>query len=202
MRTCGTSRHIGSRPPAAEERPSDECGDRQHGHCGEQPSPARPGGRFVPTFGITAAGLLMAINLFLFLFFLDRFVHRLRPVARRRPRRGRRPSSVRGGRSRWKRPDAPDILPGPFENAEQPTLAFAAPGPVRYRRWTARGGPDSRASTLARSSSTTDRRFRTDRRKDLVEKAETPARLVVIDADAISQTDTDGRSPHQARRGA
>ena len=35
----------------------------------------------VPHVGVTATGVLMAADLFLFLFFLDRFVHRLRPVA-------------------------------------------------------------------------------------------------------------------------
>ena len=35
----------------------------------------------VPNLGITATGALMAADLFLFLFFLDRCIHRLRPVA-------------------------------------------------------------------------------------------------------------------------
>ena len=35
----------------------------------------------VPDLGITTSGALMALDLFLFLFFLDRFIHRLRPVA-------------------------------------------------------------------------------------------------------------------------
>ena len=35
----------------------------------------------VPHVGVTATGVLMTVDIFLFLFFLDRFVHRLRPVA-------------------------------------------------------------------------------------------------------------------------
>jgi uncharacterized membrane protein len=35
----------------------------------------------VPNLGVTASGALVAVDMFLFLFFLDRFVHRLRPVA-------------------------------------------------------------------------------------------------------------------------
>ena len=35
----------------------------------------------VPHVGVTVTGVLMAADMFLFLFFLDRFVHRLRPVA-------------------------------------------------------------------------------------------------------------------------
>jgi uncharacterized membrane protein len=36
---------------------------------------------FVPNLGVTLAGALMVFALLLFLFFLDRFIHRLRPVA-------------------------------------------------------------------------------------------------------------------------
>ena len=35
----------------------------------------------VPNLGVTVTGVLMAADLFLFLFFLDRCIHRLRPVA-------------------------------------------------------------------------------------------------------------------------
>jgi uncharacterized membrane protein len=35
----------------------------------------------VPDLGVTASGALVALNLLLFLLFLDRFIHRLRPVA-------------------------------------------------------------------------------------------------------------------------
>ena len=36
---------------------------------------------FVPNLGVTLAGLLVVVGLILFLLFLDRFIHRLRPVA-------------------------------------------------------------------------------------------------------------------------
>ena len=36
---------------------------------------------FVPNLGVTAAGFLVVVSLLLFLFFFDRFIHRLRPVA-------------------------------------------------------------------------------------------------------------------------
>src|SRR5262245_8115211 len=36
---------------------------------------------FVPNLGVSVAGTLMVFDLLLFLFFLDRFIHRLRPVA-------------------------------------------------------------------------------------------------------------------------
>jgi uncharacterized membrane protein len=36
---------------------------------------------FVPTIGVTVAGLLMLVGLLFFMVFLDRFLHRLRPVA-------------------------------------------------------------------------------------------------------------------------
>jgi uncharacterized membrane protein len=35
----------------------------------------------VPNVGVTVAGGLVVVSLVLFLFFLDRFIHRLRPVA-------------------------------------------------------------------------------------------------------------------------
>jgi uncharacterized membrane protein len=36
---------------------------------------------FVPNIGVTVSGMLVVVNLLLFLIFLDRFIHRLRPVA-------------------------------------------------------------------------------------------------------------------------
>jgi uncharacterized membrane protein len=36
---------------------------------------------FVPDLGVTMAGVLVVVSLLLFLFFFDRFIHRLRPVA-------------------------------------------------------------------------------------------------------------------------
>jgi uncharacterized membrane protein len=64
----------------------------------------------VPNLGVTASGALMAVDMFLFLFFLDRFVHRLRPVAVAAlvAEAGRRAfeSVVRSATG----PDAPDIV--------------------------------------------------------------------------------------------
>lgn len=39
------------------------------------------GSNFVPNVGVDVAGFLVVLSLVLFLFFLDRFIHRLRPVA-------------------------------------------------------------------------------------------------------------------------
>jgi uncharacterized membrane protein len=64
----------------------------------------------VPNVGVTATGALMAVDMFLFLFFLDRFVHRLRPVAVAAlvAEAGRRAfESVMGAASG---PDAPEIV--------------------------------------------------------------------------------------------
>jgi uncharacterized membrane protein len=76
----------------------------------------------VPNLGITATGVLMSVDLFLFLFFLDRFIHRLRPVAVAAlvAGAGRRAfeSGVRAGTG----PDAPELLGEPFETTDEPTL--------------------------------------------------------------------------------
>jgi uncharacterized membrane protein len=99
----------------------------------------------VPNLGITASGALMAVNLFLFLFFLDRMIHRLRPVAVAAlvGRAGRRSfeSAVRAAAT----PDAPEIIRGQFESSDEPTLivrsrragsiqAFDGAGLVRFAR--------------------------------------------------------------------
>ena len=69
----------------------------------------------VPNLGVTASGALMAVDMFLFLFFLDRFIHRLRPVAVAAlvADAGRRAfeSVVRSGTG----PDAPDSVFAPVE---------------------------------------------------------------------------------------
>jgi uncharacterized membrane protein len=65
----------------------------------------------VPSFGVTLAGLFLAIGLLLFLVFLDRSIHRLRPVAVAAfvARAGRRSHEelVQNALA----PDAPDYLP-------------------------------------------------------------------------------------------
>ena len=75
----------------------------------------------VPHVGVTATGVLMTVDLFLFLFFLDRFVHRLRPVAvaALAAAEGRRAfeSTVRAATGS----DAPEIVRGPLEIPGEPT---------------------------------------------------------------------------------
>ena len=99
----------------------------------------------VPHVGVTATGVLMTADIFLFLFFLDRFVHRLRPVAvaALAAAAGRQAfeSTVRAASG----PEAPEIVRGPLEIAGEPTTvvrtrgagsiqAIDAPGLVRFAR--------------------------------------------------------------------
>ncbi len=85
-------------------------------------------GASVPDVGVSVTGLLMALDLFLFLFFLDRFVHRLRPVAVAAlvaaAGRNAFASVVRAARS----PDAPEIMTSAFAASGEPSLV------VRSRR--------------------------------------------------------------------
>jgi len=80
----------------------------------------------VPNVGVTVTGILMAADLFLFLFFLDRFVHRLRPVAVAAlvATAGRRAfeSVVRAAN----RPDAPEIVHEPPTIAGEPSFVVRA----------------------------------------------------------------------------
>jgi uncharacterized membrane protein len=99
----------------------------------------------VPHLGVTVTGVLMTADMFLFLFFLDRFVHRLRPVAvaaiAAKAGRSALESAVRATSG----PDAPEIVRGPLEFPGEPTLvvrsrsagsiqAIDAPGLVRFAR--------------------------------------------------------------------
>ena len=75
----------------------------------------------VPNLGVTVTGALMAADLFLFLFFLDRFVHRLRPVAVAA-------LAAEGGRRAFAAavravtgPDAPELVRGPVQLEGEPT---------------------------------------------------------------------------------
>jgi uncharacterized membrane protein len=81
----------------------------------------------VPNLGITATGALMAIDMFLFLIFLDRFIHRLRPVAVAAlvadAARRTFESLVRASA----RADAPEIVHERFESDEEPTLVVRSP---------------------------------------------------------------------------
>jgi uncharacterized membrane protein len=99
----------------------------------------------VPNLGVTATGGLMAVDLFLFLFFLDRFIHRLRPVAVAAlvADAGRRAfdAAVRVARGS----DAPEVVRGPLELPGEPSVvvrsrragsiqAIDASGLVRFAR--------------------------------------------------------------------
>jgi uncharacterized membrane protein len=98
----------------------------------------------VPNLGVTASGALVAVDMFLFLFFLDRFVHRLRPVAVAAlvAEAGRRAfESVVGVASG---PDAPDMVGAPIELGDPSVVVRAhhagsiqavhIPGLVRFAR--------------------------------------------------------------------
>jgi len=82
----------------------------------------------VPNLGITVTGALMAADMFVFLFFLDRFIHRLRPVsvAALVADAGRR--SFEWAVSAAAGPNAPEIVRGALEVSGKPTLI------VRSRR--------------------------------------------------------------------
>jgi uncharacterized membrane protein len=77
---------------------------------------------FVPDFGVTLAGMLIVLDLLLFLLFFDRFIHRLRPVAVAAlvARAGRKAflQSVRDTRAT----DAPTIVVGDYEPPGQPDV--------------------------------------------------------------------------------
>ena len=74
----------------------------------------------VPNLGVTVTGALMAADLFMFLFFLDRFVHRLRPVAvaALAAAAGKRAfgAVVRAADA----PDAPEVIRGPLDLPGEP----------------------------------------------------------------------------------
>ena len=77
---------------------------------------------FVPNLGVTVAGALVASSLLLFLFFFDRFIHRLRPVAVASlvAKAGSRTfdESLRVATAQ----DAPEYVFEPYRAAEEPTL--------------------------------------------------------------------------------
>ena len=109
----------------------------------------------VPHLGVSTTGVLMALDLFLFLFFLDRCIHRLRPVAvaALTAAAGRRalefdvraasgPTPPRSCAARWRSPES-----------RRRSCAPAARARSRQSRRLASSG--SRGSTAACSSSTT-----------------------------------------------
>ncbi len=82
----------------------------------------------VPDLGITVAGGLVLVALILFLVFLDRFLHRLRPVAVAAfvARAGRRAfeDTVATAAAR----ETPDVLPRDFRPAEEPVRVVRSTG--------------------------------------------------------------------------
>jgi uncharacterized membrane protein len=82
----------------------------------------------VPSFGVTLAGFFLAVGVLLFLVFLDRAIHRLRPVAVAAlvAHAGRR--SFAEVRKLAEEPDAPVFQPEPYETGAKPDLV------VRSRR--------------------------------------------------------------------
>jgi uncharacterized membrane protein len=97
-------------------------------------------GSFVPDLGVSIAGSLVVADLLLFVVFLDRFLHRLRPVA------------VAAFVARYIRRDfarytatlaAPDVFTGVFEPAgQQPALVIRSARPGAIQALDARGLAD------------------------------------------------------------
>jgi len=93
---------------------------------------------FVPNLGVSISGLLVIVSLLLFVIFLDRYLHRLRPVA------------VTVLVARYVQRDferyftaltsAPDVFSGMFEPAgEDPTLVVRSTGPGAIQAIDAKG---------------------------------------------------------------
>ena len=112
-------------------------------------------GASVPHVGVSVTGLLMALDLFLFLFFLDRFVHRLRPVAVAAlvASAGRRAfaSVVRAASS----PNAPEIMTSAFAASEEPSLVVRSRRAGSIQALDGEGSMRFARATAARSCSTT-----------------------------------------------
>jgi uncharacterized membrane protein len=76
---------------------------------------------FVPNLGVSIAGLLLVVSLLLFMLFLDRYLHRLRPVAVANLVAGYVHREF--ARLRAEAADMPDVFAGIFESdGQQPTL--------------------------------------------------------------------------------
>ena len=69
----------------------------------------------VPNFGVTIAGSILGLGILLFVIFLDRAIHRLRPVAVAAlvAKAGRR--ALREVLEAAARPDAPAVVPAPYQ---------------------------------------------------------------------------------------
>lgn len=76
----------------------------------------------VPNLGVTLAGILLGVGILLFVVFLDRAIHRLRPVAVAAlvAKAGRK--ALREVLAEAARPDAPAVVPAPFRAPGDPSL--------------------------------------------------------------------------------
>ena len=76
----------------------------------------------VPNFGVTIAGLILGLGILLFVIFLDRAIHRLRPVAVAAlvAKAGRR--ALREVLEAAARPGAPAVVPAPYRPQGEPVL--------------------------------------------------------------------------------
>ncbi len=76
----------------------------------------------VPNLGVTLAGAFLGLGIILFVVFLDRAIHRLRPVAVAAlvAKAGRR--ALQQALAAAARPDAPVIVPAPYEPPGEPSL--------------------------------------------------------------------------------
>ena len=79
-------------------------------------------GSTVPDIGVTVAGLLLLVGLILFMLYLDRVLHRMRPVAVA-ALVGQAGREAFESAVRWAaRPDAPDFVAGHFRPSGEPAL--------------------------------------------------------------------------------
>jgi uncharacterized membrane protein len=80
----------------------------------------------VPSLGVTVTGALMAADLFMFLFFLDRFVHRLRPVAVAALAAAAGKRAFHAVVAAADAPDAPEVIRRPPDLPGEPTAVVRA----------------------------------------------------------------------------
>ena len=82
---------------------------------------------FVPDLGVTIAGALLLASLLVFMLYLDRVLHRMRPVAVASlvARAGRR--AFEAGVAAAASPDAPDFVQGRYDPGGEPALRVRNP---------------------------------------------------------------------------
>jgi uncharacterized membrane protein len=78
-------------------------------------------GESVPDLGITVAGALVLLSLILFLLFLDRFLHRMRPVAVAAVVAAAGRKAFEGALAAAAARERPDVLSPDYEAGEEPT---------------------------------------------------------------------------------